>query len=102
MAVIDLTQIGFVARGHACDLQMAHTTTGQITAQLRFQIALHDLTMVEVHLHFEVGGIQLLNPLMRLGLFGQKIPWHVSLVEGLNEHVHGVGSGFFGGPLQVG
>ena len=55
-----------MAIGHPGNLKMGHSLCGQIVLQLADQIALGNLCMVQVHLHFDIGATQGLHNAMGL------------------------------------
>ena len=90
-----------MAHGHACNLEMAHTASWQVLANLARQVALHDLAVVQVHLHFDVGRADVLNNLVRLRLVVQEEARNVTGVDGFNQHITARFFGFSGGPRDV-
>src|SRR5690606_25947875 len=95
------SQVGFVALGHARDLQVPDAPGGQVAAQLGGQVAFDDLAVVEVHLNLEVGQADHVQDAVRLVLAVQEEAGHVPLVDGFDEQVATGSRGLFGRPAQV-
>src|SRR3990167_5235865 len=54
--VVQLAPVGLVAPGHTGNLNMRHPARGHVLVQLGGHVSLHDLAVVDVHQHLEVGG----------------------------------------------
>ena len=81
-----------MALGHTGNLDMAHTPRRQVLAQLHGHITFHNLAVVQVHLHLEIGRCHQLHQVVRLGLRLQEVARHVPAVDGLDQHLHpGIG-----------
>ena len=66
---------------------MRHPARGQVVVQLGGHVTFHDLAVVEVHQHLEVGGLRRIEQLVRVILPVQKVARHVAQVDGLDEDV---------------
>ena len=86
--------------GHACNLDVAHIAGGQVLAQLHRQIAFHNLAVVQVHLHLEVGRARVGNHLVRVVLAVQEKAGNVALVDRLDQHFDALPRRLGGGPTQ--
>src|SRR5450759_446734 len=53
VGIVDLANVGLMALGHARDLDIADA--GDVFPELHRQVALHDLAVIEIHLHLQVG-----------------------------------------------
>ena len=62
--------VRLLPRRHACDLNVP--TMWRILAQFHNQISLHNLHVIEVHLHFQIRGADLSDDGVRLSLRIQK------------------------------
>jgi hypothetical protein len=72
-----------VALGNAGDLHV--TDVGQPAPHLHRQVALHDLRVVQVHLHAKVGCARFLADGVRFGLRVEEVPWNVARVDRLDQ-----------------
>src|SRR2546430_2080098 len=79
---IELARVGLVTVGNAGDLDMADIA--QPAAQLDRQIALDDLGVIEIHLHFHVPHTDFLADGVRFSLRRQQISGHVARIERLD------------------
>ena len=81
---------------------MAHAPGGQILPDLHCHIALNNLTVVQIHLYFQVGCTHLLNDFMRVVLPVQKKAGNVPRVDRFDQHITPLLCRFSGRPAQVG
>ena len=85
---MQLAPIRLVPLRHARHLDVAHAPRGQVGAQLGGHITLHDLAVVQVHLHLQVGRRHGLHQAVGLVLGLQKIARHVAPIDRRNQHLH--------------
>ena len=93
---MQLAPVGLVAPGHTGNLNMRHPARGQVLVQLGGHVTFHDLAVVEVHQHLEVGGLRRIEQLVRVILPVQKVARHVAQVDGLDEDVTPLARGLVG------
>ncbi len=102
VGVEQLADIGLMALGHAGDLQVADAAGGQVMAQFHCQVALDDLAVVQVHLHFQIRGTDLFHDVVGRVLVGEKVAGHVARVDRLDHQFDAVRGGLRRRPGQVG
>ena len=102
IGVVDLAHIGFVALGHTGNLEVADIACGQVLAHLHGQVAFHDLAVVQVHLHLDVGGTDLGDQRMGLVLAAEEEAGHVAAIDGLQQDLDAVRRSLLGGVAHVG
>ena len=100
--VVELAHVGLMALGNAGNLDVANAARGQVVAQLGGHVALRDLAVVQVKLHFQVGCANLLHQRVGSVLAVKKVARKVPRVDGLNQHIAARSAGFSSGPSQVG
>src|SRR5450759_4586922 len=83
VGIVDLADVGLVTLGHARDLHVADG--GDVFPELHRQVALHDLAVVEVHLHLEVGRADFGADRVRLVLAVQEKTRNVAAVDRLDH-----------------
>lgn len=69
--------------GYAGDLHV--TDIGQVLAECADDVALHDLGVIKIHLHFEIRRIHLGQQCMRVPLIIQEIARHVARIDRLDQ-----------------
>ncbi len=98
--VVDLAVVGFVAVGHACDLDVADAA--QVPFEPAREVALADLAVIEVHLHAQVGRAHLSHHVVRLLLRGEEVARCVAPIERFDQQRDAQRRHARGGLAQVG
>src|ERR1039458_2287144 len=100
ISIANFARIGFVAFRNAGHLNVG--AVGSVPPQLGGDVAFHNLHVVTIHLHLEIGGVHLLQNFVGLLLRVQVEAGHIARINGFDHERDAVPRVFGGGVLVIG
>ena len=90
-----------MALGHAGNLDVADAAGRQVVADFGGQVALHDLAVVQVQLHFQIGQPYLGQDGVGLVLSVQEVVGEIACIDRFDQHLHASFCGLLGGKRDI-